>query len=1081
MITTRAAELTETTDARGQTTQYSHDANGNLIAEDFSDGTSQTYSYDSRGDLLTAKAADGGVTSYTYNAAGNLTSVTDPEGRVESYGYNNAGQEIQRVEPDGSISNYSYTPSGQLAELSDGNGNLLVDYTYNAPGQFVSTAMGNGATTSYSYDATGNVTQIQTKTADGSVTSQLDYTYDADARPVTVTSLDGTWTYSYDAEGELTRAVFLSVNPSIANQDLTYVYDAAGNRTETIFNGAVNDYTTNGLNQYTASDGTTYNYDADGNLASTTQGEQTTTYSYNSQNELLSETGPNGTTSYTYDALGNQVSATANGVQSLYVIDPLALATSLSGPLSSISQIYDDSGVVVATMDYGDGLASESVNGENYFYNLDANGNVQNVSGTTGLPVDLYVYSPSGTVLLKSGDVPNTFEFAGGLGAATDSMGDVFLRARLYNPQLGRFDSTDPTGISGGLNLYSFVFNDLTYMVDPTGLADQAPNIFGFQTPQYDNSSTQGEVNSLTYYQNKNIGLSRIGADFTQAPRDAAVAVANPNSTPLQVAGGALGVLGFVGSSPPKLGLGKVVNLRDPNSAYGTFFKLKKSVADPIYDYLKRHFGGGSAPQAKVDPVKSVDPNDIVGPAGSGSQAFVAKSATDAYTVNFANSTTATAPAQQIVVTEQLDASLDWRTFRLTGFGFDNQAATLSGNQAFYSALLDYSATKGYDVQVTAGVNVATGLVTWTFQTIDPATGQAPTNPQLGLLPVDDATQDGEGFVSYTVQAKSTVQTGDTVSAQATVVFDTNAPINTPSITNTVDAVAPTSEVQALPAQESSPDFEVSWSGTDDPDGSGIGSYTILVSDDGATPIIWLDDTTRTNAIFQGDYGQTYAFSSIATDNAGNVEALHAVPDTETTVAACYARGTLIRTPGGDVPIEDLRIGDLVTTDAGPARPIRWIGRRSYAGRFAARNPNVLPVLIRAGALAEGIPQRNLHVSPLHAMYIDGLLVPAIELVNGVSILRQTNVQQVEYVHLEFDTHDVVIAEGAPSESFVDDDSRQMFHNAAEYRALYPDAAFTEACYFAPRLSHGYELEAIRTRINARATSRLVHRGDFAA
>ena len=620
------------------------------------------------------------------------------------------------------------------------------------------------------------------------------------------------------------------------------------------------------------------------------------------------------------------------------------------------------------------------------------------------------------------------------------------MRSRIYNPETGRFSSEDKTGIAGGLNLYTYVANSPTYAIDPTGN-------FLFLIPIV-------------------FAAADAAADFLTA---AAIRYGLPIAVPLIAKAAA-----FVQDPANWQAIAEAAAGAFDDGSTAKAYALTKAQQDAL-QYLENKLRNSGPIVSPVVAVRSVDPNDILGPTGFGSQAFIGRSLPDAYTINFANSITATAPAQKIVITEQLDPNLDWRTFRLTGFGFDNQTTTLSGNQAFYSALLDYSATKGYDVQVTAGVNVATGLVTWTFQTIDPATGQAPQNPQLGLLPVDDATQDGEGFVSYTVQAKSTVQTGDTVSAQATVVFDTNAPINTPTITNTIDAAAPISEVQALPAQEPSPDFEVSWSGTDDPDGSGIGSYTILVSDDGATPTVWLDDTTRTNAIFQGDYGQTYAFSSIATDNAGNVEALHAVPDTETTVAACYASGTLIRTPEGDVPIEDLRIGDLVTTDAGPARPIRWIGRRSYAGRFAARNPNVLPVLIRAGALAEGIPQRDLHVSPLHAMYIDGLLVPAIELVNGISIIRQTKVQQVDYVHLEFDTHDVVIAEGAPSESFVDDDSRRMFHNAAEYRALYPDAAWTEACYFAPRLSHGYELEAIRTQINARATSQLISRGDLAA
>ena len=184
---------------------------------------------------------------------------------------------------------------------------------------------------------------------------------------------------------------------------------------------------------------------------------------------------------------------------------------------------------------------------------------------------------------------------------------------------------------------------------------------------------------------------------------------------------------------------------------------------------------------------------------------------------------------------------------------------------------------------------------------------------------------------------------------------------------------------------------------------------------------------------------------------------------------ACYATGTLIRTPTGDKPIESLCIGDPVLTHTGAARPIRWIGRRGYAGRFAARNPDVMPVRIRAGALGEALPRRDLMVSPLHAMYLDGVLVPAINLVNGVSIIQLETIERVDYVHLELDSHDVILAEDAPSETFVNDDSRGMFHNAADYDERYPDAERTPAVYCAPRVTEGYALEAIRRRIAERA------------
>ena len=136
--------------------------------------------------------------------------------------------------------------------------------------------------------------------------------------------------------------------------------------------------------------------------------------------------------------------------------------------------------------------------------------------------------------------------------------------------------------------------------------------------------------------------------------------------------------------------------------------------------------------------------------------------------------------------------------------------------------------------------------------------------------------------------------------------------------------------------------------------------------------------------------------------------------------------------------METLRIGEHVVTHGGLMRPIKWVGRRCYAGRFVADNPGVLPVLILAGALADGLPRGDLAVSPEHAMFVDGMLIPAGLLVNGVSILQRDRVDVVEYFHVELDTHDVILAEGAPAESFADDFSRGMFANAVEYGVLYP-------------------------------------------
>jgi hypothetical protein len=192
---------------------------------------------------------------------------------------------------------------------------------------------------------------------------------------------------------------------------------------------------------------------------------------------------------------------------------------------------------------------------------------------------------------------------------------------------------------------------------------------------------------------------------------------------------------------------------------------------------------------------------------------------------------------------------------------------------------------------------------------------------------------------------------------------------------------------------------------------------------------------------------------------------------------ACYCRGTLIRTEIGDAPVESLAIGDRVMTASGALRPIKWIGRRSYGGRFVLGRKDILPVCFKAGSLSDNVPERDLWISPHHAMYFEhesgGVLIEAKDLVNGISIIQADQIDQVEYFHIELETHDVIVAEAALSETFVDDDSRGMFHNAQEYDELYgelyPEAVRPVARYCAPRLDEGYEVETIRRVLELRA------------
>lgn len=171
-------------------------------------------------------------------------------------------------------------------------------------------------------------------------------------------------------------------------------------------------------------------------------------------------------------------------------------------------------------------------------------------------------------------------------------------------------------------------------------------------------------------------------------------------------------------------------------------------------------------------------------------------------------------------------------------------------------------------------------------------------------------------------------------------------------------------------------------------------------------------------------------------DKLYDVEALEFADATST---ICFMPGTLVATPAGDVPVETLERGDLVLTAEGRAAPIVWMGRQTVSRRFA--DPlRVLPVRIGAGALGEGLPRRDLLVSPDHALFLDGVLVHAGALVNGSTIRQETEVpERWTYWHVELANHALVLAEGVPAESFVDNAERLAFDNWAEHQTLYPD------------------------------------------
>jgi hypothetical protein len=195
----------------------------------------------------------------------------------------------------------------------------------------------------------------------------------------------------------------------------------------------------------------------------------------------------------------------------------------------------------------------------------------------------------------------------------------------------------------------------------------------------------------------------------------------------------------------------------------------------------------------------------------------------------------------------------------------------------------------------------------------------------------------------------------------------------------------------------------------------------------------------------------------------------------------CYLEGTRIMTARGEVAVEALRVGDLVVTAHGQGpvlQPVVWVGRTRV---HLARHPRpelAAPILVRAGALGENAPHRDLRVSPEHAMFVEGRLVPAGLLVNGTSIVREPWWQVVTWYHVELPAHGLLMAEGAPAESYFDAGNRHLFGNGGALAALFPNFAagrderrYEDAACFPLLREEGPALDAIRAGLATRAAA----------
>jgi RHS repeat-associated protein len=856
------------TNRRGHAINYDYDTAGRMTEKTYADGSHADYIYDSRGNLISATDPIG-TTGFTYDAYDHLVRIDYPGARWLRFSHDCAGRRASSEDQLGHLLTYHYDAAGRLESMTDESGAEVVHYSYDATGRLTRKTLGNGVYTTYEYDAAGQVLHLVNFNAGSSVLSQFDYTYDNRGRRTSMDTLDGKWIYEYDDLGQLTHAVFDSANPEIPDQDLTYLYDALGNRVRAIENGVTTEYTVNNMNQYVRVGDTDYVFDLDGNLVQEISPEGTATHTYNDGNRLIAVTKGADIWEYAYNALGNRAATTENGITTCYAIDPIGLG--------NVVAEYDGSGNLVAHYDHTLGLLSRiDAAGDPAYYTFDAVGNVQQLVTAAGSIPNTYAYTPFGSSLRKTETISNPFQFAGRFGVMKEGNGLNFMRARFYSSQLGRFLNMDPVGISGGdVNLYRYARNKPLRYVDPTGLQLVDAD---FEPPgEYEPFPGGGPSEPITYDQNH---------EAWEGPDLRDELMRNPDNSP---------VMEFPWSGWPLKPEPKPNVMTVPWEDYMAGVIVKPGTH--VIPLLPRPPADSLTSAGSAVSIIS-DPNAKVGPSGSGTGGFVQANWVPAYRIDFENEPSATSPAQQVIITDQLSSNLDWATFQLTEIGFGDRLVVVPPNTQQYETSVSVSyLDTDFEVQVEAGIRLADGKVYAIFRSIDPTTGLPPT-VDVGFLPPEDGTGRGRGHVSYTINPKAGLATGTEIRNVADISFDYQPAIATnlkdphdptqgtdpaKECLNTIDADPPTSSVAALPASTGT-QFLVSWFGDDV--GAGVASYDIYVSDNSGPWTLWLTGTTDICAKYDGEVGHTYAFYSIARDNVGHYETPPAQADAATTTTA---------------------------------------------------------------------------------------------------------------------------------------------------------------------------------------------------
>lgn len=468
------------------TITYGYDRMSRLNAVDYSDATPDvTRTWDDAGRPATMTDGSGTVTS-TFDNADRLTDIARTGGGAGlngtfHYGYDDAGNITDRTYPDSTATSSIFDEDGRPTSVTSGGVTTSFDYDEANNLKTVTLPSGNGHVATRSFDNAGRLTTVENKKG-STILSKFLWTLDAAGNPTKVQTTRGATdtydAYEYDTRNRLTASCFgvaaAATDCTGAANEITYAYDKVSNRTEEVRTGNVGNtgtfaYTYNAADQLTLKGSTSYTYDANGNQAS----GGSRTFTYDLADRLVSTTNAGTTTTYAYDGDDRRVSSTVGGggADLRYVWDPLA-----DSGIPELALERDPSGKLVRRYTDGPlGAVSMTNPSATFYYHLDPLNTVTDVTDASGAAQWKYDYEAYGgerSATNVSGSAPeNRLRFNGQY--LDSETGLYHLRARQYDPTLGRFGGLDPLEASLGVPYgagYVYVDGRPTVLVDPLGL-----------------------------------------------------------------------------------------------------------------------------------------------------------------------------------------------------------------------------------------------------------------------------------------------------------------------------------------------------------------------------------------------------------------------------------------------------------------------------------------------------------------------------------------------------------------------------------------------------------------------------------